>query len=206
MSTLPPTMAIETHSSTQASIPGPFSLSSWISMNADKLKPPVNNSCLYSGKDFILMAVGGPNTRNDYHSKYLQCTGEFLHVNETEEWFFQVKGDMLLKIVENQTHFRDIIIQEGETFLLPANVPHSPRRYKDTVGLVMERTRPLRSMDRIRWYCENADAHGETPEVIREEQFYCEDIETQLKDVIEDWMENAESRKCSSCGQIAPAH
>ncbi|KAJ5918728.1 hypothetical protein N7454_009872 [Penicillium verhagenii] len=194
-------MAIETHSSTQASIPGPFSLSSWISMNADKLKPPVNNSCLYSGKDFILMAVGGPNTRNDYH----------------------IKGDMLLKIVENETHFRDIIIREGETFLLPvptitviesnaqgfnhtANVPHSPRRYKDTVGLVMERTRPLRSMDRIRWYCENTDAHRETPEIIREEQFYCEDIETQLKDVIEDWMENTESRKCSSCGQIAPAH
>ncbi|KAJ5792743.1 uncharacterized protein N7503_008721 [Penicillium pulvis] len=179
---------------TSTSIPGPFALSSWLSANAENLKPPVNNSCLYSGKDFILMAVGGPNTRNDYH------------INETEEWFFQVKGDMLLKIVENDTQFRDIIIREGETFLLPANVPHSPRRYKDTVGLVMERTRPPRCIDRVRWYCENQDAHTEAPGIIREEQFYCEDIETQLKDVIEDWMGNEASRKCSSCGLVAPAH
>ncbi|KAJ5647990.1 hypothetical protein N7490_004362 [Penicillium lividum] len=185
-------------SSTQT-IPGPFALASWLTTNAEKLKPPVNNSCLYSGKDFILMAVGGPNTRNDYH----------------------IKGDMLLKIVENDNSFRDIVIREGETFLLPgtnplhilvygygrlANVPHSPRRYKDTVGLVMERTRPPRSIDRVRWYCENKEAHLETPGIIREEQFYCEDIETQLKDVIEDWMGNPASRECRSCGQVAPAH
>ncbi|KAJ5760499.1 hypothetical protein N7520_007655 [Penicillium odoratum] len=109
------------------------------------------------------------------------------------EWFFQVKGDMLLKIVENDSIFRDIIIREGETFLLP-------------VGLVMERTRPPRSIDRVRWYCENKEAHLENPGIIREEQFYCEDIEAQLKDVIEDWMGNPASRECRSCGQVAPAH
>ncbi|KAJ5722475.1 3-hydroxyanthranilate 3-4-dioxygenase [Penicillium malachiteum] len=177
-----------------SSIPSPFSLATWISMNAEKLKPPVNNSCLYSGKDFILMAVGGPNTRNDYH------------INETEEWFFQMKGDMLLKVVENKTNFRDIIIKEGEMFLLPANTPHSPRRSKDTTGLVMERTRPPKSIDRIRWYCENKDCHKGAPVIIREEAFYCEDIEGQLKGIIEDWMLNEKGRECSVCGLIAPAY
>lgn len=134
---------------------------------------------------------------------------------------------MLLKIVENGDHFRDVMIQEGETFLVPGtmpeylspgcnhyayqnlistgNTPHSPIRYKDTIGLVMERTRPPRSMDRIRWYCSNKDGHPGAASIIREETFHCENIETQLKDVIDDWMGNESSRKCSGCGVIAPA-
>ncbi|KAJ5692890.1 hypothetical protein N7462_002313 [Penicillium macrosclerotiorum] len=139
---------------TPMSIPGPIALSSWLDANSEKLQPPVNNMCLYSGKDFILMAVGGPNTRNDYHT----------------------------------------------------NTPHSPRRVKDTVGLVMEHVRPPQMIDRIRWYCENKDAHKDSPVIIREESFYCQDIETQLKEVIENWMNNEENRKCGVCGQIAPAH
>ena len=70
----------------------------------------------------------------------------------------------------------------------------------------MERTRPPKSIDRVRWYCENRDTHHNIPVIIREESFYCEDIETQLKDVIEDWMKNEKSRQCGICGQIAPAH
>ncbi|KAJ5709386.1 3-hydroxyanthranilate 3-4-dioxygenase, partial [Penicillium malachiteum] len=185
------------------SIPSPFSLSTWISNNAEKLKPPVNNSCLYSGKDFILMAVGGPNTRNDYHSK---LSSGYTAGSKCNEWFFQIKGDMLLKVVEGMTNFREIIIKEGEMFLLPANTPHSPRRSRDTIGLVMERTRPPKSTDRIRWYCENKYAHKGAPVIIREEAFYCEDIEGQLKGIIEDWMGNEKGRECGVCGQIAPAH
>ncbi|BCS26912.1 3-hydroxyanthranilate 3,4-dioxygenase [Aspergillus puulaauensis] len=180
-------------SESQPSIPGPILLSSWISANSDSLQPPVNNRCLYAGKDFILMAVGGPNARNDYH------------INETEEWFYQLKGDMLLRIVENGSHFRDIVIQEGETFLLPGDTPHCPVRYKDTIGLVMERTRPSGSIDHNRWYFLNKEAHQDAPTIIREEAFHCEDIESQLKEVIEDWMGNESSRKCGSCGAISPA-
>ncbi|QLI63843.1 3-hydroxyanthranilate 3,4-dioxygenase 2 [Metarhizium brunneum] len=178
----------------EALLAGPLVLSSWLSTNAANLKPPVNNQCLYSGKDFILMAVGGPNTRSDYH------------VNQTEEWFYQLKGDMLLKIVENGSQFRDVHIREGEMFLLPGNTPHSPIRYKDTVGLVMERTRPKESIDQLQWYCPNKKAHSEEPVIIRHEQFYCEDIETQLKLVIDDWMTNEETRKCRECGQTAPPY
>ncbi|KAE8323891.1 3-hydroxyanthranilic acid dioxygenase [Aspergillus sergii] len=174
-------------------IPGALQLTAWLEKNSASLQPPVNNKCLYSGEDFILMAVGGPNKRKDYH------------INQTEEWFYQIKGDMLLKIVENGDQFRDVVIREGEMFLLPGNIPHSPRRQGDTIGLVMERKRPVGSIDRLRWYCENEKEHGETPALIREEQFYCENMETQLKDVIEDWMRNESSRECKLCGSIAAA-
>ncbi|KAF3387013.1 hypothetical protein F1880_000269 [Penicillium rolfsii] len=181
-----------------SSIPDPIGLSSWLALNSDNLKPPVNAMYLYSGKDFILMAVGGPNTRNDYH-----ITSSDRH--RYQEWFYQIKGDMVLKVVENND-FRDIVIHQGESFLLPANTPHSPRRSEDTIGLVMERTRPPQMIDRVRWYCGNTEAHGGIPTIIREESFYCADIETQLKEVIDNWMEDENSRRCGSCGVISPAH
>jgi 3-hydroxyanthranilate 3,4-dioxygenase len=141
---------------------------------------------------------------------------------------------MLLKIVENDD-FRDIVIHEGESFLLPGtivatssfpffiscstnsgafylpsvsigNTPHSPRRSKDTIGLVMERARPPQMIDRIRWYCDNKTAHGTVPTIIREESFYCADIEIQLKEVIDNWMEDENSRRCGSCGEISSSH
>lgn len=52
-------------------IPGALQLTAWLEKNSASLQPPVNNKCLYSGEDFILMAVGGPNKRKDYHSKLL---------------------------------------------------------------------------------------------------------------------------------------
>ena len=113
----------------------------------------------------ITMVVGGPNSRNDYH------------VNETEEWFYQVKGDMLLKVISDN-RFQDIFIREGEMFLLPPNVPHNPCRFADTIGLVMERKRPKDSTDRLRWFCPNSDAHPE-PHLVREVAFHCTDLGTQ---------------------------
>ncbi|KAI8450676.1 3-hydroxyanthranilate 3,4-dioxygenase 2 [Phakopsora pachyrhizi] len=151
----------------------------------------VNNFCLYDGKDFITMVVGGPNTRSDYH------------VNQTEEWFYQVKGDMLLKVVNNENEFQDIKIREGEMFLLPANTPHNPCRFENTVGLVMERKRPENSIDRLRWYCPNTSSHDQ-PQLIREVSFHCEDLGVQLKPFINEWIKDEALRKCGNCGQVAP--
>ncbi|GAA5986116.1 hypothetical protein JCM11641_004716 [Rhodosporidiobolus odoratus] len=188
----------------------PINFQKWLSENGDKLKPPVNNFCLYDGGDFTVMVVGGPNSRNDYH------------LNETEEWFYQVKGHMTLKVIDNAQvggrvrtkegldaidvtggDFREITIGEGEMFLLPGNTPHNPCRYADTVGLVIERVRPGTAVDRLRWYCPNEE--HTTPTIIREVSFHCSDLGTQLKPLINEWMNTAELRVCPSCGKQAEA-
>lgn len=84
----------------------PFNFEKWIAENKHKLQPPVNNYCLWNENNFTVMALGGPNLRTDYH------------VNPTEEYFYQYKGDMLLKIV-HEGEFKDLPIKEGEMFLLP---------------------------------------------------------------------------------------
>ncbi|ORY68757.1 3-hydroxyanthranilic acid dioxygenase [Pseudomassariella vexata] len=170
-----------------STLPPPLAFAEWLGQNQAKLQPPVNNYCLFSGKDFVLMVVGGPNERNDFH------------VNETEEWFYQLKGNMLLRIVENG-QFRDVHINEGEMFMLPGNVPHNPIRFADTTGLVMERTRPAEALDRLRWYCTKGEHPG--PTVIREEVFHCTDLGTQLKPLIRYWQEDEEARRCTACGLV----
>lgn len=130
----------------------PFNFHKWVSENQDKLKPPVGNFMFYHG-EFKVMVVGGPNERSDYH------------IEDGEEWFFQIKGDMSVKIVDNG-EFKEIPIKEGEMFLLPAKVPHSPQRPKDTIGIVIERERKKDELDGLRWYCEKCK------EVVYEEWFY----------------------------------
>ena len=64
------------------SLAPPLKLNQWLSENAEKLQPPVNNFCLYSAKDFIVMAVGGPNERNDYHVNETEVRLSLYHVDE----------------------------------------------------------------------------------------------------------------------------
>ncbi|KAJ3020883.1 3-hydroxyanthranilic acid dioxygenase [Thoreauomyces humboldtii] len=165
----------------------PLNFPKWLAENADKLQPPVNNFCLYNTADFTVMAVGGPNARTDFH------------VNETEEWFYQHKGPMLLRVVvDDEGETQDIDIDEGCMFLLPANTPHNPIRYADTIGLVVERKRPVGSVDRLRWYCEGCK------EIVYEESFHCTDLGTQLKPVIERYYGDQELRTCRKCQHVNP--
>ncbi|GAA5963077.1 hypothetical protein JCM8115_002614 [Rhodotorula mucilaginosa] len=188
----------------------PINIPKWLEENGHLLAPPVGNKCIYDGGDFTVMLVGGPNSRNDYH------------LNETEEWFYQYKGKMTLKVIEDATvgqrtttkegleavsveggHFREITIGEGEMFLLPGNTPHNPCRYADTVGIVVERVRPPTAVDRLRWYCQNPE-HA-SPTIIREKSFHCTDLGSQLKPIITEWMSNPDLRVCPDCGTQAEA-
>ncbi len=121
------------------SVSPPLNLQGWIAENRHLLKPPVGNSCLWNNQ-FLVMVVGGPNSRTDYH------------INPGEELFYQVEGDIVLKIVEGRDH-RDIPIRQGDLFLLPAGIPHSPRRPAGTVGLVVEQPKAHKQDHHLRWYC-----------------------------------------------------
>ncbi|HEY4001296.1 MAG TPA: 3-hydroxyanthranilate 3,4-dioxygenase, partial [Candidatus Xenobia bacterium] len=117
-----------------------FNLHQWIEEHRELLRPPVGNALLWQDRDFIVMVIGGPNRRKDFH------------VDPSEEFFYQVEGDIVLKIVEDGVP-RDVPIRQGEVFLLPPMVPHSPQRPAGTVGLVLERARQLES-EAFEWYCE----------------------------------------------------
>ncbi|KAM7202161.1 3-hydroxyanthranilic acid dioxygenase [Rhypophila sp. PSN 637] len=163
----------------------PVNLPKWLEENSHLLKPPINNYCVYN-EDVTVMIVGGPNARTDYH------------INQTPEWFYQYKGAMLLKVVDGST-FKDIIIREGDMFLLPPNTPHNPVRFADTVGIVLEQKRPEDSVDTMRWYCGNADCR----EIVYEAAFHCTDLGTQIKAAVEEFKEDEKRRTCMKCGEVA---
>jgi len=162
-------------------IQNPFSFKKWIDENRHLLKPPVGNRQVYVGNnDFIVMVVGGPNSRKDFH------------YNETEEFFYQLEGDIVLRIVENGK-IRDIEINEGDIFLLPAKVPHSPQRPANTIGLVMELNRNHGEKDGFMWFCENCN------EKLYEEYLTLEDIVKQLPPIMNRFYKS-EHTKCKHCG------
>ncbi len=162
----------------------PFNFKKWIDENRHLLKPPIGNQQVYKGNDdFIVMVVGGPNSRKDYHS------------NEGEEFFYQLEGDIVLKVIEDGKP-KDIAIREGEIFLLPSKIPHSPRRPANTIGLVIERYRRPGEMDGFIWHCENCG------EKLYEEFFVVTDIVTQLPPVQERFWGNPENTTCKNCGTV----
>jgi len=162
----------------------PFKLLDWIDDNRAHLKPPVCNKQLFDdGGDFIVQVVGGPNSRTDYH------------LDEGPELFYQVEGEMLLKTVQDD-QFVDIPIGEGDIFLLPPNMPHSPRRPANTVGLVIERTRHAGELDGFQWYCENCGAR------LYEEFIEVTNIETQLPPVFDRFFGSLAHRTCRDCGTV----
>jgi 3-hydroxyanthranilate 3,4-dioxygenase len=167
------------------SYPPPFSLAKWVAENRHLLRPPVGNKMVYPSADcqFKVMVVGGPNSRTDYH------------VDPGEEWFYQLEGDMVLKIVDGG-EFKDVVIRQGECYLHPAKVPHSPQRMADTVGLVIERVRAPHERDGLRWYCPQCRG------LVYEETFHCVDLGSQLKPVIERYYGNAALRTCKRCGTV----
>ncbi|MHC1479747.1 3-hydroxyanthranilate 3,4-dioxygenase [Frateuria aurantia] len=167
------------------SLAAPFNLQDWIESNRHLLKPPVGNKCIENG-DFIIMIVGGPNSRTDYH------------YDEGPELFYQLEGEMVLK-VQDQGQPRDIPIRAGEMFYLPPKVPHSPRRMPGSIGLVVERKRLAHELDGLMWYCPACN------HLLFEASFPLQNIEVDLPPLFRQFYGSLEARTCTRCGTVHPA-
>ncbi|QYO68291.1 3-hydroxyanthranilate 3,4-dioxygenase [Leptolyngbya sp. 7M] len=160
-----------------------FNFKNWIDEHRHLLKPPVGNKCLYDNEDFIVMVVGGPNSRKDYHW------------DEGEELFYQIEGDIKVLIQEDGKPV-EVPIREGEMFLLPPRIPHNPIRGENTIGLVIERKRRKGELDGLLWFCENCN------EKLYEEYFQLEDITTQFQGVFKKFYGSENLRTCKKCGVV----
>jgi 3-hydroxyanthranilate 3,4-dioxygenase len=159
-------------------------LKDWIEENRHLLKPPVGNKQVFlETDDFIIMIVGGPNSRTDYH------------YNETEEFFYQLEGNIHLKLQIDGEAVR-VDINEGDIFLLPAKIPHSPQRGENTVGIVIEKIRKPGEKDGLQWYCRNCN------HLLYEEYFILTDIVSQMQPVFEKFYQDDNLRTCNKCGTV----
>ena len=165
----------------------PFNLQKWIDENRHLLKPPVGNKNLYvEAGDFIVMIVAGPNARKDYH------------YNETEELFYQIEGDIVVK-TQQKGKLVEYQINEGEMFLLPEKIPHSPVRSKGSIGLVIERKRTQEHKDGLLWFSETAN------ELLYEEYFQLTDVEKDFLPVFKRFYSDEKLRTCPKTGEIMQA-
>jgi 3-hydroxyanthranilate 3,4-dioxygenase len=159
-------------------------LTKWIEENKEDLKPPVCNKEIFPGSEYIVMVIGGPNNRKDYH------------YNETPEFFYQIKGDMVLKVIDDGQP-RDIPIREGEIFVLPAKVPHSPQRTEGSIGIVIEHVRDQeKHTDGFQWYCDACNNK------LHEDYFKLTNIEKQLPETFAKFNNNDALHACKECGDV----
>ncbi len=164
----------------------PLNLMKWIEDHKDILRPPVGNAQIWRDADFIVTIVGGPNERTDYHDDPL------------EEFFYQLKGNMVLRIW-HQGGPKDVPIRQGEVLLLPPHVPHSPQRPESgSYGLVIERVRPAGLKDAFQWYCEKCRA------LVHRREVYIEDLTSDLPPVFKEYYDDPALRVCRSCGHQNP--
>lgn len=162
-----------------------FNFPEWIDRHAHLLKPPVGNQLVFrEAEDLIVMVVGGPNARTDYHD------------DPYEEFFYQLRGNMVLRVMEDGRP-RDVPIREGEILLLPGHVRHSPQRPEPgSVGLVVEKIRPAEVDDGFEWFCLACHARIHR-------------VEVNVKNIVDDLPPLFDAfyrsdRKCAACGAVHP--
>ncbi len=160
-------------------------LPKWIDTNRHLMQPPVSNKYLFSGQDFFVMIIAGPNARNDYH------------MTNSEEFFMQIKGDVSIR-VRDAHGIRDIILREGEAVFIPGGVPHSPQRGPNTIGLVVERRRPPTETEHLIFYCDKCDT------LVYDKEFECTDIVKHFREAMEAFWADPKLCTCPSCGTRVP--
>jgi 3-hydroxyanthranilate 3,4-dioxygenase len=165
----------------RTSVVPPINLLEWVQENRSQLKPPVGNKYLYDGNGFFVMVIGGPNARNDFH------------VTDSEEYFTQVKGDIVVRIIEDG-RIKDVPVREGETFFIPSGVPHSPTRPPGTIGVVVELRRPAGETEHLQFYCDNCH------ELVYDKEFDCRDIVEHFAESMEAFWADPKLSTCKSCG------
>ena len=166
---------------TATTVAMPVNLMQWAREHRDELKPPVGNKYLYDGTDFFVMVIGGPNARNDFH------------VTNSEEYFFQVKGNIVVRIREGGV-IKDVPVREGETLFIPGNVPHAPTRPPGTIGVVVERRRPPGETEHQQFYCDNCS------ELVYDKEFDCKDIVEHFAQSMEEFWSDPDLSTCRKCG------
>jgi 3-hydroxyanthranilate 3,4-dioxygenase len=165
----------------------PISFPDWLGENQHLLKPPVGNKQMFpTGDDFIVMIVGGPNARTDFH------------VDPYEEYFYQIKGNMHVKVM-TETGPQDVHINEGSMWVLPRNTPHSPQRPEvGSVGLVVERVREEGTLEKFQWYCENCN------NLVHQVELQVRNIVEDLPPLFQVFYEDEAARTCARCGTLHP--
>lgn len=166
--------------------PKPINFQRWIDEHRELLNPPVCNQLVWQDTDFIVQVVGGGNRRLDFHD------------DPCEEFFYQLKGDMFLRTMEDGRP-GELWIREGEIFLLPPHMRHSPQRPQpDSIGLVIERQRPAGMLDGFEWYCQQCNA------LVHRIEVQLGNIVDDLPKLYEDFFQSPELRRCKACGTLHP--
>jgi 3-hydroxyanthranilate 3,4-dioxygenase len=165
----------------RATVLPPINLMKWVEENRDRLRPPVGNQYLYDGEGLFVMVIGGPNARNDFH------------MTNSEEYFFQLKGDIVVRIIEDGK-IKDVPVREGETFFIPGGVPHSPTRPPNTIGVVVELRRPPGETEHLQFYCESCG------KLVYDKEFDCADIVEHFSRAMEEFWADPKLSTCQACG------
>jgi 3-hydroxyanthranilate 3,4-dioxygenase len=163
----------------------PFNQKEWIEANLPRALGAIGNKEVFKGSDFIYQIIKGPNARNDFH------------LDPFDEIFYQIQGDIAVHVIDDGRE-KPIRVKEGEVFLLPKGVYHSPRRPAGTIGLVLERPRKPGELDAIAWFCPKC-AHK-----LHEVTFWCDDIEQVLGRVVKAFNADLALRACKKCGTVLP--
>ncbi len=168
-------------------IPPVINFERWVAEHEQQLRPPVNNKQMFEVmSDFIVQVVGGPNQRTDFH------------VDPYEEWFYQVRGDMYVNLMTADGP-QTVHIREGDMWLLPGNVAHSPQRpHAGSIGLVLERVREEGTLEKFQWYCLNCNG------LVHQVELQVRDIVADLPPVFEQFYADEQARVCAHCGATHP--
>jgi 3-hydroxyanthranilate 3,4-dioxygenase len=164
-----------------------YHLKKWVAENHDYFNPPFRtNRLLVHHKDFLVMILRGPNTRLDFH------------IEPGDEFFYQVEGDMELHLKPEGERRQVVTIREGEIFVSPGGLAHSPRRFENTWGLVIERRRRPGEKEEFAWFCEKCD------ELVLSRVMDPDNIPAQVSQVYQEFNDNEKLRTCRACGYVFP--